>query len=53
MGGRSKQPQQQVESFAFLSELSNERLEHYGNYSSMAFQKQISLNPENLLILTV
>jgi hypothetical protein len=38
MGGRSREPKTQVSSFSFLGELSNERLNHYGAYSSGAFQ---------------
>lgn len=40
MGGRSRKPQDQVNSFAFLSDLTIERLENYGKYSSGAYQNR-------------
>lgn len=40
MGGRSKEPKDQVNSFSFLSDISNERLENYGKYSSGAYQNR-------------
>lgn len=39
MGGRSRKPRdERVERFQFVQELSDERLEHYGQYSNIGYQ---------------
>lgn len=38
MGGRSRKPPEPVSHYAFVSELSNDRLESYGRYTSAGHQ---------------
>jgi hypothetical protein len=40
MGGRSKQPDKFTDAYAFLSDLSLDRLDNYGKYSSSAYQNR-------------
>ena len=40
MGGRSKEPRAFTNPYAFLADLSNERIENYGKYSSAGWQNR-------------
>lgn len=44
MGGRSREPRQQTDSWDWLTQLTSDRLENYGRYSSIEIQSILSVN---------